>query len=70
MEEEYRRNGFLSEMTYSSVGREGGVRGGFSEVAILGLQYINLIFLFVCLFVFMARVGEENRDSSGVSNML
>ena len=43
MAEEYRRNGFLSEMTYSSVGREGAVRGGFSEVAISGLQYINLI---------------------------
>ena len=65
MEAEYRRNGFLSEMTYSSVGRDGGVRGGFSEVAISGLQYINLIF-FVCLFVFLAKVGEDTGDSFGV----
>lgn len=65
MEEEYRRNGFLSEMTYSSVGREGGVKGGFSEVEISGLQYINLIF-FVCLFVFLAKVKEHTGDSFGV----
>ena len=52
-------------MTYSSVGREGGVRGGFSEVEISGLQYINLIF-FVCLFVFLAKVREHTGDSFGV----
>lgn len=28
MEEEYRKNGLLSEMTYSSVGREGGSEEG------------------------------------------
>lgn len=69
MEAEYRRNGFLSEMTYSSVGRKGGGQRRLLRSSNLRPE-VHKSNLFVCLFVFMARVGEENRDSFGVSNML